>query len=51
MRVECLKSALESSERFGIWGGKSARERSLILRAQRILNGGNMRQAGEESNE
>lgn len=51
VRVECLKSALESSERFGIWGGKSARERSLILRAQRILNGGNVRQEAEESDE
>jgi WhiB family redox-sensing transcriptional regulator len=48
VRTECLTSALESSERFGIWGGKSARERSLILRAQRILNGGNMRQEDEE---
>lgn len=38
VRKECLEYALENSERFGIWGGKSARERMLILRAQRILN-------------
>lgn len=37
VRHECLESALDSGERFGIWGGKSARERSLILRAQRLL--------------
>lgn len=38
VRRECLDYALENSERFGIWGGKSARERMLILRAQRLLN-------------
>lgn len=37
VRQECLEYALENSERFGIWGGKSARERMLILRAKRIL--------------
>lgn len=37
VRHECLEYALDNSERFGIWGGKSARERMLILRAQRIL--------------
>jgi WhiB family redox-sensing transcriptional regulator len=37
-RHECLDYALSTSERFGIWGGKSARERMLILRAQRLLN-------------
>jgi WhiB family redox-sensing transcriptional regulator len=51
VRSECLTSALESSERFGIWGGKSARERSLILRAQRILNGGNSRRNDDEDEE
>lgn len=38
VRRECLEYALGNGERFGIWGGKSARERMLILRAQRILN-------------
>lgn len=38
VRHECLQFALDNAERFGIWGGKSARERMLILRAQRILN-------------
>ena len=37
VRMECLQFALDTNERFGIWGGKSARERSLILRAQRLL--------------
>jgi WhiB family redox-sensing transcriptional regulator len=37
VRTECLNYALDTNERFGIWGGKSARERSLILRAQRLL--------------
>ena len=37
VRQDCLQFALETNERFGIWGGKSARERSLILRAQRLL--------------
>lgn len=37
VRSECLTFALDTNERFGIWGGKSARERSLILRAQRLL--------------
>jgi WhiB family redox-sensing transcriptional regulator len=37
VRMDCLNFALDTNERFGIWGGKSARERSLILRAQRLL--------------
>lgn len=37
VRHQCLDFALSTNERFGIWGGKSARERSLILRAQRLL--------------
>jgi WhiB family redox-sensing transcriptional regulator len=37
VRQDCLQFALDTNERFGIWGGKSARERSLILRAQRLL--------------
>tara|TARA_Y100001949_G_scaffold176503_1_gene189929 strand:- start:2011 stop:2340 length:330 start_codon:yes stop_codon:yes gene_type:complete len=38
--VECLKYALENNERYGIWGGKSTRERLLILRAKRMLEKG-----------
>jgi WhiB family redox-sensing transcriptional regulator len=41
VRKDCLQHALDNNERFGIWGGKSARERSLILRAQRLLDRGN----------
>jgi WhiB family redox-sensing transcriptional regulator len=37
VRKQCLEYALDNAERFGIWGGKSARERMLILRAQRLL--------------
>ena len=48
VRGECLESALDSGERFGIWGGKSARERSLILRAQRLLERPNSMQEEEE---
>jgi WhiB family redox-sensing transcriptional regulator len=48
VRHDCLEMALESGERFGIWGGKSARERSLILRAQRLLNGGSSQRSDEE---
>jgi WhiB family redox-sensing transcriptional regulator len=32
VRVECLEYALERQERFGIFGGKSERERRRILR-------------------
>lgn len=31
VRQECLDYALEHQERFGIWGGKSERERRLLL--------------------
>ena len=37
---DCLKYALENNERYGIWGGKSTRERLLILRAKRLLEAG-----------
>jgi WhiB family transcriptional regulator, redox-sensing transcriptional regulator len=37
VRHQCLEHALNTNERFGIWGGKSARERSLILRAARLV--------------
>ena len=32
VRVECLEYALESDERFGIWGGLSERERRRLQR-------------------
>ena len=32
---ECLEFALERNERFGIWGGMSARERRRIRAARR----------------
>ena len=37
---ECLEYALNNNERYGIWGGKSTRERLLILRAKRMLEVG-----------
>jgi len=36
----CLEYALGNNERYGIWGGKSTRERLLILRAKRMLEAG-----------
>ena len=32
---DCLEYALANNERFGIWGGKSARERQQIRRRRR----------------
>ena len=37
---ECLVYALNNNERYGIWGGKSTRERLMILRAKRMLEDG-----------
>ncbi|ALL79995.1 hypothetical protein AD006_32625 (plasmid) [Pseudonocardia sp. EC080610-09] len=34
VRSDCLAYALEHDERFGIWGGKSERERRQIRREQ-----------------
>lgn len=34
VRTECLQYALDRDERFGIWGGKSERERRTIRRQQ-----------------
>lgn len=31
----CLEAALERHERFGVWGGKSERERTRIIRTRR----------------
>ncbi len=36
VKEECLEFALQSGEKFGIWGGKSERERRR-LRRQRAL--------------
>lgn len=33
VRAECLQYALDRDERFGIWGGKSERERRALKRA------------------
>jgi WhiB family redox-sensing transcriptional regulator len=33
---ECLEYAIENGERFGIWGGKSERERRRLRRARAI---------------
>lgn len=32
-REDCLQYALENDERFGIWGGKSERERRALRRS------------------
>jgi len=36
VREACLEYAIEQRERFGIWGGKSERERAAIARDRRI---------------
>lgn len=35
VQEECLEYAVERKERFGIWGGKSERERRAIRRERR----------------
>jgi WhiB family redox-sensing transcriptional regulator len=35
VQSECLEYAVERKERFGIWGGKSERERRAIRRERR----------------
>lgn len=35
-RQECLEYALGAKERFGIWGGKSERERAKIAKRRRV---------------
>lgn len=32
VRVECLEYALESRQRYGVWGGATERQRRSILR-------------------
>ena len=36
VRLECLEFAIVSSEKFGIWGGLSERERRRIRRERQI---------------
>jgi len=36
VRDECLEYALDSGERFGVWGGTSERERRRIRRQRRV---------------
>jgi WhiB family redox-sensing transcriptional regulator len=37
--AECLEHALTKTERFGIWGGTSERERKALRRARRTRSG------------
>jgi len=36
VRIECLMDALESDERFGIWGGLTERERRSLRRSEQV---------------
>jgi WhiB family redox-sensing transcriptional regulator len=36
---ECLSWALESGERFGVWGGLSERDRRAVMRSRSVLAG------------
>lgn len=38
VRRECLLFALETPERYGIWGGLTARERTSLKRRRRIAH-------------
>ena len=40
VRTDCLESALEKDERFGIWGGLSERERREAQEARRLTSSG-----------
>ena len=35
--VECLQTAIENNETFGIWGGLTPKERSRIRRQYSVL--------------
>jgi len=35
--VDCLSLALKSDEQWGVWGGKSARERDWMQRSRRLV--------------
>ena len=39
VRSECLEHALLTREKFGIWGGKSERERRKIRQARGLTSG------------
>jgi len=38
VKEQCLEYALRNSEKFGIWGGLSERERRRIRRTRRLAN-------------
>jgi WhiB family redox-sensing transcriptional regulator len=38
VRIECLEFAIANSEKFGIWGGMSERERRRVRRARVLQN-------------
>jgi WhiB family redox-sensing transcriptional regulator len=38
VRIECLEFAIANSEKFGIWGGMSERERRRVRRARLLEN-------------
>ena len=40
VRMECLEYALDSAEKFGIWGGMSERERRRLRRARTLQRTG-----------
>lgn len=39
VREDCLEFALANSEKFGIWGGMSERERRRLRRARVVVSG------------
>lgn len=50
VKMECLNYAIENGEKFGIWGGKSERERRIIRRERRIAAmGGSELGQGEDA--
>ena len=40
VRLDCLEYALDSAEKFGIWGGMSERERRRLRRARTLQRTG-----------
>jgi len=46
VRAECLEFAIVSSEKFGIWGGMSERERRKIRKERQIAATARRRVAG-----
>ena len=49
VRTDCLEYALGNSEKFGIWGGMSERERRRIRRQRSLARQGIVPVAGEAS--